>query len=129
MSGPLLPGAPVTLVLPDHIVLVEVTVSERTSFTCILSSRHEKQLHSTWALENENVDWMRGYHLPDSGEVKACRAAQALMPPRTAQPLARGTAVGTPIMATTSAPFNPAHGYSSTPNINMPYKAQRQKKP
>lgn len=75
---PMRPGDPVTLLLPDHVVMVEVDTSTRTEFAVVLSSRTEKAYTSKWKLEAEGVDWLRGYHLADSPEVKACRTAQAL---------------------------------------------------
>ena len=79
MSGePLRPGEPVTLVLPDHIVQVEVFESRRDGFMCKLSSRNDKTIDSPWTLDQEGVGWLRGYHAADSPEVLACRTAQAL---------------------------------------------------
>lgn len=79
MSGePLRPGEPVTLVLPDHIVQVEVFESHRAWFMCKLSSRGAKTIDSPWTLDQEGVGWLRGYYAADSPEVLACRTAQAL---------------------------------------------------
>ncbi len=82
---PVTPGDPVTLVLPDHVVQVEVVVSFRDCFHVTLSSRGAKTYDSRWPLEEENVSWLRGYHAADSNEIKACRAAQALSPVVEAQ--------------------------------------------
>lgn len=79
-TGPLLPGQPVTLVLPDHVVMVEVTSSERDKFHCTLTTRGGKQIDSIWKLDEESVGWLRGYYLADSPEVNAARTAQALAP-------------------------------------------------
>lgn len=75
---PLTPGEPVTLILPDHVVMVEVTTSSRDGFGCVLTSRSKKQIVSEHKLRDENVTWLPGYHLADSDEVKACRSAKAL---------------------------------------------------
>ena len=75
---PLLPGQPVTLILPDHVVLVEVTTSEKDRFGCVLTSRAGKQIVSEHKLTGEGKTWILGYHLADSPEVMACRAAKGL---------------------------------------------------
>jgi hypothetical protein len=81
MSGePLRPGEPVTLLLPDHVVMVEVNTSSRVDFTVQLSSRGEKTYTSRWGLNEEGVGWLRGYHTADSREVEAARAAKGLEP-------------------------------------------------
>src|SRR3954470_8175516 len=74
----LTPGDPVTLLLPDHIVQVEVDYSRRGSFTVTLSSRGAKTYESTWRLDEEGISWVGGYHCVDSPAVTACRTAQAL---------------------------------------------------
>lgn len=75
---PLLPGQAVTLVLPDHVVMVEVTTSMKDSFGCMLTSRAGKSIVSEHKLTAEGVTWILGYHLADSPEVRACRVANGL---------------------------------------------------
>lgn len=75
---PLVPGDKVTLVLPDHVVMAEVAVSSRSGFRCILTSRKGNSIESGHLLADEGVTWLLGYHLGDSPEVLACRAAKAL---------------------------------------------------
>ena len=72
---PLRPGDPVTLLLPDHVVMVEVDTSSRTYFTVQLSARGEKTYTSRWELHEEGSGWLRGYHTADSREVCAARAS------------------------------------------------------
>lgn len=79
-SEPLRPGDPVTLLLPDHVVMVEVHTSSRKDFTVQLSSRGEKTYTSRWGLDEEGIGWLRGYHTADSREVDAARAAKGLEP-------------------------------------------------
>lgn len=75
---PLYPGEPVTLILPEHVVQVEVEVSRRDGFTVTLSSRGAKTYQSPWSLQEEGISWVRGYHSADSPTVAACRTAQGL---------------------------------------------------
>lgn len=75
---PLLPGQPVTLVFSDHVVMAEVTTSMKDSFGCKLTSRAGKSIVSEHKLAAEGKTWIFGYHLADSDEVKACRAAKGL---------------------------------------------------
>lgn len=77
---PLRPGDPVTLVLPDHIVLAEVTVSWRDHFVCVLTSRRGHTIESEHMLDEENRGWVAGHHLPADPAVRACQSAQSLAP-------------------------------------------------
>lgn len=72
------PGDPVTLILPEHIVQVEVEVARRGGFSVTLSSRGARTYESSWRLDEEGISWMRGYHAADSQAIAACRAAQGL---------------------------------------------------
>ena len=98
MSQPMIPGEPVTLVLPDHIVQVEVAVSTKQGFTCTLTTRGGKTLDSPWKLTEEGTGWVRGYHSADSDVVKACRASQALAskpePPTTMNEILTASVAG-----------------------------------
>ena len=77
---PLTPGDPVTLVLPDHVVMAEVhsSTSTKDGFGCVLTSRTKKSIVSEHKLKDEGITWLLGYHLADSDEVKACRTAKGL---------------------------------------------------
>lgn len=75
---PLTPGDPVTLILPDHVVMAEVTTSTKDGFGCVLTSRTKKSIVSEHKLKDEGITWLLGYHLADSDEVKACRTAKGL---------------------------------------------------
>lgn len=75
---PLTPGDPVTLILPDHVVMAEVTMSTKDGFGCVLTSRNKKSVISEHKLKDEGASWLPGYHLADSDEVKACRTAKGL---------------------------------------------------
>lgn len=87
---PLRPGDPVTLVLPDHVVMATVDVSDRLGFKCVLTSRgsERKQIVSNWHLDEEGIGWLRGYFTADSPEVSACRTAAALSEKTKPAPMA-----------------------------------------
>lgn len=118
---PLRPGEPVTLVLPDHIVQVEVTYSTRVDFVCRLTSRSSKTYDSSWTLDEEGVGWLRGYYQADSPEVQACRTAQALAEKRQIPgppPLPYGP-MGSSFIPT---PYNAGIGISGGSSISIDEK-------